>query len=232
MKARLLLLLMLAIGITGFNQAAFARASTTNDGTDVRKQRKSFVLVERDGVPRTQEHVGPHYDVGTATTALIAALKAKNLRDVRVCVDAGAKWSQVFENGKLSIHYAAEWGSKDALDLLLSKVPELEMDHFVNARTAAGETPLMIAAQHGHLLALRELHASGALVNAVDVRSETALMKAARNGHAEVASALMLNKANLIVRNLAGETALSLAQKNGHMKVTDVLSRANVKTGS
>lgn len=71
----------------------------------------------------------------------------------------------------------------------------------VNVQNANGQTPLHIAAQHGHIGIVRLLLASKFIdVNIQDHRGATPLHLASENGHAMVVTLLVEHNARLDVR--------------------------------
>lgn len=88
----------------------------------------------------------------------------------------------------------------------------------VNAGTAFGETPLMVASEHGHADIVRILLAAKADANAGTKMGGTALQAAAGNGHLDVVKLLLAAKADVNIKTKWGGTALmeaAGADKNG-----------------
>lgn len=81
----------------------------------------------------------------------------------------------------------------------------------VNLINSSGETPLTVAAKHGHLLVAKSLLALGAKINKKNIDKETALMVATRNDQEAIVELLVKNNAKVNVRNKFGDTALLLA---------------------
>uniref|UniRef100_A0A8C3AFW6 Kinase D interacting substrate 220 n=1 Tax=Cyclopterus lumpus TaxID=8103 RepID=A0A8C3AFW6_CYCLU len=72
----------------------------------------------------------------------------------------------------------------------------------VDSRSDNGQTPLMVAAEQGHLEIVQELIRRGSNVNLDDVDCWTALISAAKEGQIEVVRELLENNANLEHRDM------------------------------
>ncbi len=104
-----------------------------------------------------------------------------------------------------------------------------------NARSDAGTTPLLEAAQRGSWLsAARLLIKHKADLNAVDADGNTALHHAAlfrdrtRKGLPRLTKLLIKNNADLDIRNNAGESARDIAIKREHWRVVGILAKYGV----
>src|SRR5215468_7428486 len=93
-----------------------------------------------------------------------------------------------------------------------------------NARDAAGNTPLMLAAVYGDVQAVRLLLDRGAEVNATNAAGATPLLRAAHNF--EKTRALVDAGAEVNVRSALGNTPLMLAARpaNSHRTVRILLA--------
>ena len=131
----------------------------------------------------------------------------------------------------------------------------------VNARNAAGDTALRLAAFRGHLKVVEALVAGGAAVNTpgwtplayaafngqtevaqylikagadVNAASEngtTPLIAAARGGHLEIAKSLLANKADPAKTLDTGETAIDIALKFQNTDIADLVRKAGGRSG-
>jgi len=93
----------------------------------------------------------------------------------------------------------------------------------VNYADEWGNTPLILAAQEGHIGVVKILLEHGALVNARTKNKVTALWKAAFNGHAPVVRLLLENGASVNMANKWGVTPLLTATQNKHLEVVKIL---------
>lgn len=93
------------------------------------------------------------------------------------------------------LHDAAKNGDLDSVKKLLANGASFnEQDfRFING----GQTPLMVAACHGHLLVVKELLTAGAEVHARDNRSWTALKYAVSGGSTAIVLELLNAKADV-----------------------------------
>jgi len=86
-----------------------------------------------------------------------------------------------------------------------------------------GVTPLMYAAQNGHLRTVEILIDSGANVNAMPFTSGSALLGASISGHVYVVDTLILNGADINTQNFQGQSPLIYAAAYGDSILIDVL---------
>lgn len=100
----------------------------------------------------------------------------------------------------------------------------------VNVRGSKNRTPLMWAADTGHLDVVKYLTKKGAKINATDNRSMTALMLASYHGYTEVVEFLVDEAdADVSLRGPFGKTALGLARFQGHSDIVQYLRQHGAK---
>ena len=105
--------------------------------------------------------------------------------------------------------------SPQQMSSLLSAHAHMDLDY----RGAFRETPLMIAAAHSHLNAVRFLIESGASVNAVDKFGSTCLHYAARSGSFPIVHLLLAAGADAAVINKHGKTPADAAHSHRHTRI-------------
>lgn len=94
----------------------------------------------------------------------------------------------------------------------------------------SGEENLIIAAERGNLLTVKELIAKGVDVNArMPDNGGTALILASQNGHIEIVKELLAKGADVNAKTNDGKTALTQAARNGHSEIVQLLREAKAK---
>ena len=122
------------------------------------------------------------------------------------------------EGGLTPLHYAAYYGRKGAVELLLANHAD------VNAKTEADKTPLHDAAFNGHRDVVELLIANNADVNAdAPFGSGTPLHEAAQTGHRDVAEVLLGKGARVNAKNFNRQTPLHIAAHFGQKDVAELL---------
>ena len=109
------------------------------------------------------------------------------------------------------VHQHALGGEVPGLDESLRKDPTA-----VNLGDANGNTPLILAAFHGHVDAVRFLLQHGALVDKTNHQHQTALILSAKAGHADVVILLLRAGANATLRDARGWDAQMWAERQGY----------------
>ena len=122
------------------------------------------------------------------------------------------------------VHYAAYFGLKDILRLLLVN-PKFDPD----TKDSYGRTPLSWATTNGHEAVVKLLLQTGKVdINSKDQDERTPLSLAAKNGHEAVVKLLLeTNEVDINSRDLLNQTPLLRAVKNGYEAVLNLL----LKTG-
>lgn len=99
-----------------------------------------------------------------------------------------------------------------------------------NVTLASGISPLLVAAQNGHVKIVEALLEKIKDKKDVDVvmpeSGATPLIAAARNGHAKVVELLLSAGANVLHENSVGDTAIMAAESKGHTEVVQILGGA------
>ncbi|GMF17229.1 unnamed protein product [Phytophthora fragariaefolia] len=136
-------------------------------------------------------------------------------------------------SGWSSLHYAADYGQLEVLNLLASMMPlQSEADGpdektstalEIDARDGHGWTPLMCAAANGHVDVLGRLLALGANVSMTSSEHRSALHWAAIRGMGPAISALVAAGADVNLVDHCGWTPLHCAMLHGNTSCTTIL---------
>jgi ankyrin repeat protein len=96
----------------------------------------------------------------------------------------------------------------------------------INVKNDRGTTPLMKAAQIGHLFALKLIAAEGAKINAINNYGNTALHEAVYNNRYECLQYLLEINADTTIKNIRNLTPLEVAKKKKDQKSIQILETA------
>ncbi len=168
-------------------------------------------LADRDG--RTLMDYAAAADLSEVVKAVGEKLAAEG--------GSGAGGLQTDRFGATALHHAARSGDVETLRTLLA-APGAD----VNARSDAGETPLLIAAREGEVGALRCLLTADAEPDRTGRSGETPLSEAARLGRIVVVEALLKAGADPNLPMKTGMTALLFAVRERHVDVVRALLAA------
>ncbi|XP_073228584.1 ankyrin repeat domain-containing protein 16-like [Porites lutea] len=155
-------------------------------------------------------------------TPLMIAAKRGHINALTLLIKHGADVDLQDSDGYKALHHAV-YGS-DVSSEILSCLIGIGAD--VNARTNNGVTPLMIAAEKGHINAVTSLVKCGANVDLQDKDGQTALHHAMQSPQAsicEVLSCLIKDGADVNAHTFHNETPLMLASRDGHVNVVTFL---------
>lgn len=154
-------------------------------------------------------------------------------------------------DGKTALHWAALYGQKKLLELLLAEKADvnlLDADGFTPLHWAAtfnqsdavkvllankadtnlkvekyGWTPLRLTVIHGHMAAAEALLDGGADPNVKDKQNIPLLHQAVIRGKKEMVELLLNKKADVNTKDVDGETALDEAEEQGNKEIIELL---------
>lgn len=177
-------------------------------------------------------------------TPFVLAAQKGNLvvvQELLRCCSNGVLLTDMLSNGATAMLQAAHFGHHHVMEHILEyyhlqNEAQLESTkswfwpksstELIDKPSRNGTTPLMRAAQEGHLSAVQLLLQHGAAVYRLNNVHMSSLMLAAQRGHAEICRQLIDHGADLDGRNKQGSTALLLACKRGHVAVVKELVTA------
>jgi ankyrin repeat protein len=152
-------------------------------------------------------------------TPLLAATSNGHLTTAQALLDApGIDINATDHRERTALYLAALNDSYDIVKVLIDKGAN------VNITADDGWTPLMVAAEKGHLTTMQTLlGAPGININAQKSDGATALYLAALNGNYDVVRALINKGADVNVEDNKGWTALMPAARNGYLTTVQAL---------
>jgi serine/threonine-protein phosphatase 6 regulatory ankyrin repeat subunit A/serine/threonine-protein phosphatase 6 regulatory ankyrin repeat subunit B len=132
----------------------------------------------------------------------------------------------------MNIFSAVREGQEKTVSSLISADPTL----LEKAEEGGGDTPLMLAVEHGKTAMVKLLLKEGADIDNGGHKGETALMRAITKGNEELVSLLLGHGARVDLTDDAGKTPLMRASIQGHLGLVRLvfeamLERGKVKTG-
>ncbi|KAK3031686.1 hypothetical protein RJ639_035054 [Escallonia herrerae] len=149
---------------------------------------------------------------GKGDTALHHATLGRKLPTAAYLIDNGANPNSANDKGCTALHYAADIGHRELLQLLISRGAEIDAD-------SESGTPLHSAVAHGRQEAIKVLLNSKANAGADPNTGScgiTPLGEAASKGENEVIKCLLRAGANANVADVYGSTPLETAALNGN----------------
>lgn len=194
--------------------AAFRKAR--NKITGVKKQaEEEDPTGDSDVTETTLPFANVDFRDATNRTPLMDAALHGKVENVRSIFEMGADPSLVDNERRNSLHFAAYGGNIDIIDLILTKVPNIE------SRTKKGHTPLMLAAYNGKLHAVRWLLEKGASATNECNRRWNSLHMAAEYGDTEIIDLLHSYLPNIELKTSDDYTPLMVAAGNGKLQAVE-----------
>ncbi|XP_043924865.1 ankyrin repeat and KH domain-containing protein 1-like [Protopterus annectens] len=142
-------------------------------------------------------------------TPLMEAAREGHEEMVALLLAQGANINaQTEETQETALTLACCGGFSEVADFLIKAGADIEL---------GCSTPLMEAAQEGHLELVKYLLSAGANVHATTATGDTALTYACENGHTDVADVLLQAGADLEHESEGGRTPLMKAARAGHL---------------
>src|SRR5262249_5927416 len=129
----------------------------------------------------------------------------------RVLVDSGANVNHGDEDNVTPLASAAYLGWSRTLDVLLAAGADPNLPGRIH-----GSTPLILAAESGHIDIVQRLLNARAQVDQTSLEGWTALMFASREDHQSIARLLIEHGADVSAVAKTGDTALGLARYNAN----------------
>ncbi|MFC2161028.1 ankyrin repeat domain-containing protein [Acidobacteriota bacterium] len=126
-------------------------------------------------------------------------------------------------SGLTPLHYAALYGNKNVVELLISNGADIQM------KLNDGTMPLHLAVGHGYVDIARLLIANGADIHSLTGTGDTLLHHAAFGGDKESTELLLEKGAEINARNREGRTPLFIAATRGNKEIVDLLLARGVE---
>src|SRR3990167_8637458 len=148
---------------------------------------------------------------------LLIAVQLVDLIGVEAAIAAGADIDAADINGNTALIFAASYGHRDVVRLLLDRGAG------INAVDVLRDTALILAAQNDHIDTVKLLLSRGANINAINDYGSTSLIQAAQNDHTDIVKLLLSRGANINAVDVIGNTALIQTAFNGHRDTVRLL---------
>ncbi|XP_064407988.1 histone-lysine N-methyltransferase EHMT2 isoform X2 [Latimeria chalumnae] len=147
----------------------------------------------------------------TLRTPLLEAVASHHVKLMKYLVRRGACVYTMEQDGSTCLHHAAKSGNLEMVHFLLSTG---QVD--INAQDNGGWTPIIWAAEHRHIEAIKMLLARGADVTLRDNEENICLHWASFAGSADIAEVLLNAQCDLHAVNFHGDTPLHIAAREGY----------------
>ncbi|KAL6706799.1 hypothetical protein ACN47E_005135 [Coniothyrium glycines] len=148
--------------------------------------------------------------------AILTSERAPRL--IQLLLNRGAHLAHFPDQRQMNaLHWAAAFGMVDALNFLL------DTGMYIEAICSAGRTPLVHAAEKGHLTCVKLLLAKGADLQARCDYGGSALLLAATGGHLDVVKYLIEQGSEVDDRDNVSFTPLAVASRTGKLDVVRFL---------
>ena len=175
---------------------------------------------------------------------LLIAVQLVDLIGVEAAIAAGADIDAADINGNTALIFAASYGHRDVVRLLLDRgaginaVDVLRDTALIKAAFSGHRdvirllldrgagingTALILAAQNDHIDTVKLLLSRGANINAINDYGSTSLIQAAQNDHTDIVKLLLSRGANINAVDVIGNTALIQTAFNGHRDTVRLL---------
>ena len=148
------------------------------------------------------------------TPLMIAAFNSK-LHAVKWFLEKGATVTREDNSGANALHFAAEGGDTDIIDLIHTHLLNIE------SKTSQGRTPLMMAALGGKLQAVKWFLEKGATVNCDDNNGRNTLHFAAEGGDTDIIDLIHTHLLNIELKTGEGHTPLMVAAGSGKLQAVN-----------
>ncbi len=174
-------------------------------------------LLQHNADPNVTDEDGNTPLMFAAGTPYAFNKHSRLVKTVEVLLSHGAKLEQKNNEGRTSLHWAAEMGHHSTVEVLLQHNAD------PNVTDKERNSPLISAAKKGHVEIVRMLLSHGALPNWNGNRDTTALYWAAANGHHSIVELLLQHNADPNAADSDGKTPLIVAAKEGHAEIARLL---------
>ncbi|XP_040289762.1 serine/threonine-protein phosphatase 6 regulatory ankyrin repeat subunit A-like [Bufo bufo] len=148
----------------------------------------------------------------------------EDVKIIRLLLDHDADISSTTsQTGETPLHYCARMGNEDLLLEMIKHIGSNRMQQTMNRQEKNGWSPLLLAAEKGHIAIVKILLQNHARVDVFDEHGKAALHLACENGHDKIADVLLWHKAFVNAKTKLGLTPLHLCSQNGFNHLVKLL---------